>query len=50
MPRMCGFYIPSKNSKGENGIAAPFSLPVQSMERFVRQFDILLVEGPTSQL
>ncbi|KAL4595581.1 hypothetical protein ACB092_12G102300 [Castanea dentata] len=50
MPRMCGFYIPSKNGKRENGIAAPFSLPVQAMERFVRQLDILLVEGPTSHL
>ena len=50
MPGMCDFYIPSKNSKGENGIAVPFSLLVQAMERFEKQLDILLVEGPTSHL
>ena len=44
------FFIPSKNSKGENEIVVPISLPVQAMERFENQLDILLVEGPTSHL
>ena len=47
---MSGFYIHNKNSKGENEIVVPISLPVQAMERFENQLDILLTEGPTSHL
>ena len=50
IPGVSSFYIPSKNSKGENGIIMPISLPVQAMERFENQLNILLVEGPTSHL
>ncbi|KAM3730425.1 hypothetical protein ACB098_12G086700 [Castanea mollissima] len=50
LPGVSSFYIPSKNSKGENGILVPISLPVQAMERFENQLNILLVEGPTSHL
>ena len=45
-----GFYIPSKNGKGENGIVVPISLPVQAIERFGNQLDILLAKGPSSHL
>ncbi|KAL4595631.1 hypothetical protein ACB092_12G105900 [Castanea dentata] len=50
IPGVSGFYIPIKNSKGENGIVVPISLPVQAMERFENQLDILLPKGPTSHL
>ena len=50
IPGVSSFYIPSKNSKGENEIVVPISLPVQAMERFENQLDILLTEGPTSHL
>ena len=50
IPGVSGFYIPSKNCKGENGIVVPISLPVQAMERFGNQLDILLAKGPSSHL
>ncbi|XP_050253055.1 benzyl alcohol O-benzoyltransferase-like [Quercus robur] len=50
IPGVASFYIPSKNSKGENGIIMPISLPVQAMERFENQLNILIVEGQTSHL
>ncbi|XP_030936860.1 benzyl alcohol O-benzoyltransferase-like [Quercus lobata] len=42
IPGVSCFQIPGKNSKGENGIMVPISLPVQAMERFVKQLDCLL--------
>ncbi|KAF8378949.1 hypothetical protein HHK36_028374 [Tetracentron sinense] len=33
-PEMISFFIPFKNSKGEDGIVAPVCLPRQAMERF----------------
>ncbi|KAF3958057.1 hypothetical protein CMV_016994 [Castanea mollissima] len=36
------FQIPGKNSKGEDGIMVLISLPVQAMERFLKQLDCVL--------
>ncbi|KAM4075867.1 hypothetical protein ACJW30_12G021500 [Castanea mollissima] len=42
IPGVSCFQIPGKNSKGENGIMVPISMPVQAMERFLKQLDCLL--------
>jgi hypothetical protein len=44
------FYVPFKNSKGEDGIVVPISLPALAMERFIKELDCLLTDKPVSCL
>ncbi|XP_062151929.1 benzyl alcohol O-benzoyltransferase-like [Alnus glutinosa] len=44
------FYVPFKNSKGEDGIVVPIVLPAPAMERFIKELDCLLTEKPVSCL
>ncbi|KAG6650359.1 benzyl alcohol O-benzoyltransferase-like [Carya illinoinensis] len=48
IPRMGSFYIPCKNSKGEEGIAVGICLPVPAMEIFVKELDFFLKNMPES--
>ena len=36
------FYMPMKNSQGEEGIMVPMCLPTLAMERFVKELDSIL--------
>ena len=40
------FYVPFKNSKGEDGIVVPISLPAPAMERLIKELNCLLTEKP----
>jgi hypothetical protein len=42
------FYVPFKNSKGEDGIVVPISLPTPAMERFIKELDCLLTDKPVN--
>ncbi|KAH9610438.1 hypothetical protein KSS87_016284 [Heliosperma pusillum] len=46
IPGVASFYIPFKNSKGENGIVVPVCLPSYAVERFVKELNGLLAEIP----
>ncbi|XP_041009724.1 benzyl alcohol O-benzoyltransferase [Juglans microcarpa x Juglans regia] len=45
IPGVASFYIPFKNSKGEDGIVMPICLPAVAMERFVKEMDYFLKEN-----
>ncbi|KAG2701257.1 hypothetical protein I3760_06G036000 [Carya illinoinensis] len=49
IPRTGSFYIPCKNSKGEEGIAVGICLPVPAMEIFVKELDFFLKNMPERQ-
>ncbi|KAL3845076.1 hypothetical protein ACJIZ3_002479 [Penstemon smallii] len=42
IPGVASFYIPLKNSKGENGIVVPICLPATAMEVFVKELEMML--------
>ncbi|KAK7278952.1 hypothetical protein RJT34_23993 [Clitoria ternatea] len=42
IPGVASFYIPFRNSKGEEGLVIPVCLPSQAMDRFVRELDTIL--------
>jgi hypothetical protein len=48
IPGVASFYIPFKNSKGEDGIVLPICLPAPAMKRFVEELDYLLSNKPFS--
>ncbi|KAG6707529.1 hypothetical protein I3842_06G036800 [Carya illinoinensis] len=48
IPRTGSFYVPCKNSKGEEGIAVGICLPVPAMEIFVKELDFFLKNIPES--
>ncbi|KAF7825022.1 benzyl alcohol O-benzoyltransferase [Senna tora] len=39
IPGVASFYIPFKNSKGEEGLVIPVCLPSEAMDRFVKELD-----------
>ncbi|KAM7272447.1 hypothetical protein ACFE04_027110 [Oxalis oulophora] len=43
IPGVASFYIPFRNSKGEDGIVVPVCLPGYAMERFVKEIDNMLI-------
>ncbi|KAF5749259.1 benzyl alcohol O-benzoyltransferase-like [Tripterygium wilfordii] len=47
IPGVASFYIPLKNTKGEEGILVPLCLPAPAMERFVKQLDSMLKDQNT---
>lgn len=49
IPGVASFYIPFKNSEGEDGIVVPICLPAVSMERFVKDLDCMLRGHPTNR-
>jgi hypothetical protein len=48
IPGVASFYIPFKNSKGEDGIVLPICLPAPAMKRFVEELEYLLSNKPFS--
>ncbi|KMZ62258.1 putative Benzyl alcohol O-benzoyltransferase [Zostera marina] len=44
IPGLASFFIPSTNSKGENGIVVPVCLPPAAMESFILQVETLTKE------
>ncbi|KAG2708760.1 hypothetical protein I3843_05G188600 [Carya illinoinensis] len=48
IPGVASFYIPFKNSKGQDGIVMPICLPAAAMERFAKEMDSLLKEEQDS--
>jgi hypothetical protein len=48
IPGAASFYVPYKNSKGEEGIVVPISLPTPAMERFIKELDCLLTDKPVN--
>ncbi|GLT55588.1 hypothetical protein SLA2020_286980 [Shorea laevis] len=45
IPGVASFYIPYKNSKGEDGIVLPICLPAPAMKRFAEELDYLLTNN-----
>lgn len=45
IPGVASFYIPFRNTKGENGIVVPVCLPANAMDVFVKELEALLKPG-----
>ncbi|KAL1566742.1 Benzyl alcohol O-benzoyltransferase [Salvia divinorum] len=45
IPGVASFYIPFKNSKGEDGVVVPICLPAKAMEVFVKELERMLRGG-----
>ncbi|CAA7406454.1 unnamed protein product [Spirodela intermedia] len=46
IPGLASFYIPVRNSQGEEGIVVPLCLPAEAMERFAAEMDELTRAPP----
>ncbi|KAG8373518.1 hypothetical protein BUALT_Bualt11G0032500 [Buddleja alternifolia] len=50
IPGVASFYIPFKNTKGEDGIVVPVCLPANAMEVFVKELEMMVKKDDHNQV
>ncbi|GFQ02934.1 benzyl alcohol o-benzoyltransferase, partial [Phtheirospermum japonicum] len=48
IPGVASFYIPSKNNKGDSGIVVPICLPMDAMDVFTKEVEMMLKRDDNS--